>query len=90
MWETALRQHRWQRTLDPPGIPLVSETVGETRQKVDLAIHFTQQQSPAIARHLPAGKSSFDMAGKMGCKKKRFLDTLCHEKGLRLRANTAS
>jgi len=65
MWEAALRQHRWQRTLDPPGSPLVSETVGETRQKVDLAIHFAQQQCPAIARHLTAGKSSSDMAGKI-------------------------
>jgi hypothetical protein len=79
--EEALSQHLRQLVLDQQGRAAIAEAARQPPQKVDPAIHFAQQQSPAVARNLARGEPGFHTARKMRCKRERFLITLCHQKG---------
>src|ERR1035437_6230699 len=68
----------------------VRETTCQPSQQVDPPVGLAQQQRAAIAGNLDGAKPGFHPARKMSCKCKRFLFTLCHQKGRLPTAETTS
>jgi hypothetical protein len=58
----ALRQHLRQAVLDQQRRAAIVETARQPSQKVDLAVHFAQEQRPAVGRHLAGGEPGFHPA----------------------------
>ena len=85
-----LREHLRQLVLDLILIAAIAKAARQTPQQVDLPVRLAQQQRPAVARHLAGCEPGFNPARKMGCKCKRFLVTLCHQKGRLSSAITTS
>ncbi len=79
--ENALRQHLRQLVLDQQRRSAILKTARQPPQQVDLAVHLAQQQRTAIGGNLTGGKPCLHPTRKMNCKCKRFLVTLCHQKG---------
>ena len=88
--ENALRQHLSQLVLDQQRRSAIDKAAHQTPQQVDLAVHLAQQQRTAVAGNLTAAKPCLHTARKMACKCKRFLVTLCHQKGRLRTAHTTS
>src|ERR1700726_1394638 len=68
----------------------VVETARQTLQQVDLEVYFSQQQGPALGRHLTSSEPALHAARKMRCKREPILATLCHQKGRLRTAQTTS
>lgn len=58
----------------------IGETGGQPPQQLDLAIHLTQKQRPAVTGHSARREPGFNAARKMRCK---ILATLCKQRPLR-------